>query len=205
MGRNVKQQQNKKWLIREIWKPVADVLTKSLNAISSTSDLSCVHFADTHVRLTGYNLTHAGRVEVLSNGFWGRVTDGWSNQWRKQEAAVVCRQLGFAGVITALNYLPSGSVPIVMSRVQCVGTEKSLQQCRYNDIVNNYLYSSRDVGVVCKPHRFYPVDYYSKQFKTQRPLICASGIKLVNSNNNADNNNFYDVDHCSFDVCCNFS
>lgn len=134
-----------------------------------------VLYSDTHVRLTGYNLTHAGRVEVLSNGVWGRVTDGWWNQWRKQEAAVVCRQLGFAGVITALNYLPSGSVPIVMSRVQCVGTEKSLQQCRYNDFVNNYLYSSRDVGVVCKPHRFYPVDYYNIQIRLQGSLLPNAG------------------------------
>lgn len=144
-------------------------------------------------------------MEVLSNGVWGRVTDGWSNQWHKQEAAVVCRQLGFAGVITALNYLPSGSVPIVMSRVQCVGTEKSLQQCRYNDFVNNYLDSNQDVGVVCKPHNFHSVDYHSKQIKTQRPLMCASGIKLANSNNNADNNNYNDDDYCSLGMCCSFS
>ena len=144
-------------------------------------------------------------MEVFSNGVWGRVTDGWSNQWRKQEAAVVCRQLGFAGIITALNYLPSGSVPIVMSRIQCVGTEKSLQQCQYNDFVNSDLYSNRDVGVVCKPHSFYSVDYYSKHFETQRPLLRAIGIKLVNSNNHADNDNYNDDDYCSFDACCNFS
>ena len=35
--------------------------------------------------------------------------------------------------------------------------------------------------------------------------MCAIGIKLVNSNNNADNNNYNDVDYCLFDVCCNFS
>ena len=35
--------------------------------------------------------------------------------------------------------------------------------------------------------------------------MCASGIKLVNGNNNADNNSYNDDDYCSLGMCCSFS
>ncbi|XP_068745103.1 neurotrypsin-like isoform X6 [Montipora capricornis] len=126
-------------------------------------------YSDTHIRLTGHTSSHAGRVEVFSNGIWGRVSSRsywrwWYPRrlllplWRKKEAAVVCRQLGFPGVITALNYSPFGvgSGPVVMSEVQCVGTEKTLQQCQYSDMVNSR--GRYGVGVVCKSHYFYTGD-----------------------------------------------
>jgi len=115
-------------------------------------------YSDTHVRLTGYNLTHAGRVEVFSNGIWGRVCNVWGS-WHQKEAAVVCRQLGFQGVIAAFSYLSDSAQFVVMSRVQCVGNETSLQQCQHDDFVNIIpLHSCQEVGVVCKPHNFYSDD-----------------------------------------------
>ena len=121
-------------------------------------DIKSVHFADTRVRLTGYNLTHAGRVEVFSNGIWGRVCNVWGS-WRQKEAAVVCRQLGFQGVIAAFSYPSDSAQFMVMSRVQCVGNETSLQQCQHDDFVNIIpLHSCQEVGVVCKPHNFYSDD-----------------------------------------------
>ena len=45
-----------------------------------------------------------------------------------------------------------------MSDVQCVGTEKTLQQCQYRDMVDSYLGDLYGVGVVCKTHYFYSGD-----------------------------------------------
>ncbi|XP_068745092.1 scavenger receptor cysteine-rich type 1 protein M130-like [Montipora capricornis] len=119
-------------------------------------------YSDTHIRLTGHTSSHAGRVEVFSNGIWGRVSSRsyWSSPWRRKEAAVVCRQLGFPGVITALSWsaFGEGSGPVVMSDVQCAGTEKTLQQCQYRDMVDSYLGDLYGVGVVCKTHSFYSSD-----------------------------------------------
>ncbi|XP_068735812.1 scavenger receptor cysteine-rich domain superfamily protein-like [Montipora capricornis] len=117
-------------------------------------------YSDTHVRLSGHTSSHAGRVEVFSNGIWGRVSSYYygRSRWRKKEATVVCRQLGFPGVITAFSHSAFGedSGPVVMSEVQCVGTEKTLQQCQYDDMVNSYLEGGRHgVGVVCKTPYFH--------------------------------------------------
>ncbi|KAL9984311.1 hypothetical protein ACROYT_G006587 [Oculina patagonica] len=114
-------------------------------------------YSDTHVRLTGHNVSFAGRVEVFAHGVWGRVL---SNHWGQTEAAVVCRQLGFPGVITALKQssFGEGSGPVVMSNVQCTGTEKTLQQCQYDDWPKSDIYSDREVGVICKTRDFDPDD-----------------------------------------------
>ena len=114
-------------------------------------------FADTHVRLTGHNVTYAGRVEVFSHGIWGRVLHIFKT-WGQKEAAVVCRQLGFPGVITALSYsaFGEGSGPVMMSDVQCVGTEIALQQCQYRDWLVKGSFGGGEVGVICKTHDFHP-------------------------------------------------
>ena len=107
---------------------------------------------DVGIRLTGSNVTFAGRVEVLSYGVWGRI-DG-SSSWDRTEAEVVCRQLGFPGVVTALKYSPfgEGSGPVLMSNVRCIGNEKTLKQCQYNDWLKINVYQNREAGVICKTH-----------------------------------------------------
>ena len=113
------------------------------------------NLTDVHIRLTGSNVTYAGRVEVFSYGVWGRI-DG-SSSWGRTEAKVVCRQLGFSGVVTALNYSPfgEGSGPVLMSYVRCKGNEKTLRQCQHRDWLESYVYENREVGVICKTHELY--------------------------------------------------
>ena len=48
------------------------------------------------VRLEGGSQPYAGRVMVYYRGVWGSVCH---NGWTKKNAAVVCRQLGYKGVV----------------------------------------------------------------------------------------------------------
>lgn len=115
------------------------------------------------MRLTGHNATFAGRVEVFSHGVWGRVYG--NSYWGQKEAAVVCRQLGFRGVTTALRYssFGEGSGPVLMSNVQCTGNEKTIQQCQYDDWVTNDVGNDREVGVICETPDF-AADVSGKSF-----------------------------------------
>ena len=49
------------------------------------------------LRLTGGEQQWIGRVELRINGIWGQVCDG--NEWDESASEVVCRQLGYAGVL----------------------------------------------------------------------------------------------------------
>ena len=56
----------------------------------STPEPLCVPFG---VRLVNGTDKHEGRVEMCFNNRWGAVCD---HHWDAQDAAVVCRQLGFS-------------------------------------------------------------------------------------------------------------
>ena len=75
--------------------------SKSLLFLLSTEKLK-LNSTDVQIRLSGINVTYAGRVENCSHGVWGRIT----GPWEKTKAEVVCRLLGVPGNVTALKYPP---------------------------------------------------------------------------------------------------
>lgn len=99
------------------------------------------------VRLAGSTLDYMGRVEVHHNGLWGTVC---GFQWDRQDAMVVCRQLGYhVGRVIALTrpeFGPANELPVFYNYVDCKGTEERLEDCYAKKILS-------DKGQVCNRWR----------------------------------------------------
>ena len=67
-------------------------------------------------------------MEVNYNGEWGTVCD---DGWDDTDAGVVCRQLGFGSLGTAIGSAGygQGSGPIWLDSVTCTGSELILAEC----------------------------------------------------------------------------
>ncbi|XP_067835361.1 scavenger receptor cysteine-rich type 1 protein M130-like [Heptranchias perlo] len=124
--------------------------------VSSWEQFNCSHVNDASVicsdegwppRLTNGESRCDGRVEIYSNGSWGRVRD---NLWDLNDANVVCRQLGCGYAISAYNSSKygEGEGPVWVNDVQCKGNESQLQNCS-SFTLNQSLTDSEDVGVLC--------------------------------------------------------
>jgi deleted-in-malignant-brain-tumors protein 1 len=89
---------------------------------------NCTHGA---LRLEGGNITE-GRVEICINNAWGTVC---SDSYGSRDAKVICQQLGFdtAGAQplrgSRAAAFGSGSGPIFLSQLDCLGDETSLLDC----------------------------------------------------------------------------
>ena len=99
------------------------------------------------MRLVGGSGPHAGRVEVFHNGAWGTVCSYRLDQ--KEEATVICRQLGYGRAVAALDGYGGGSGPIWYDHVHCSGSETSLTQCAHHGLGVHYCEHSLDLGVIC--------------------------------------------------------
>ncbi|KAL5463896.1 hypothetical protein EMCRGX_G032844 [Ephydatia muelleri] len=95
------------------------------------------------IRLVGS--TYSGRVEVCYNGAWGTVCD---DLWDNTDAAVVCRQLGYAGG-TGIQAYGGGTGTILLDDVGCTGSESRLWQCTNRGIGVHNCVHSEDAGVTC--------------------------------------------------------
>ena len=112
------------------------------------------------VRLVG-GFYSEGRVEVYYNGTWGTVC---GDDWDINDARVVCRQLGFHFALNAYGrrlcyyyyqdplWNPdygSGTGPILLDNVKCLGSESSLFSCSHRGVGNHYCYHGNVAGVQC--------------------------------------------------------
>ena len=100
------------------------------------------------IRLVGGPQNSSGRVEVYYNGRWGTVCD---DDWDNYDARVVCRQLGFRFVVKAYRsaHYGLGTGPILLSNVDCSGSESSLFSCRHYGVGNHNCGHNEDAGVRC--------------------------------------------------------
>ncbi|XP_022086819.1 neurotrypsin-like [Acanthaster planci] len=101
------------------------------------------------VRLAGGSVNHRGRVEVYRNNTWGSICD---NDWDINDAAVVCRMLGFPGAEAAKSgaYFGQGSGPVHMDGVACTGSEGSILDCPSSCWEEPQCSHSQDAGVICE-------------------------------------------------------
>ena len=91
----------------------------------------------------------SGRVEIFREGQWGTICDDY---WEKEEANVVCRQLGFFGAERFSREAEFGQgnaeSPILYS-LECEGTEASINECTFNSWDTSSCRHHEDAGAVC--------------------------------------------------------
>lgn len=99
------------------------------------------------------NSPSSGRVEVCIHGRWSTVCD---DLWSREDAQVVCRQLGFpeseenglAYPVGNAKFSP-GSGFIGLDQLECAGTEQNLLECPSSNLGSHNCDSSEDAGVYC--------------------------------------------------------
>ncbi|XP_067092741.1 neurotrypsin isoform X1 [Osmerus mordax] len=99
-------------------------------------------------RLIGGSSVKSGRLEVYLNGQWGAVCD---THWTDRDASVICKQLGFGEIGTALqhSYFGPGSGLFHYERLGCRGNENTLLECRSRKFVTSDCNHGNEAGVVC--------------------------------------------------------
>nr|XP_020859189.1 soluble scavenger receptor cysteine-rich domain-containing protein SSC5D [Phascolarctos cinereus] len=90
----------------------------------------------------------AGRLEVRRGDVWGTVCD---DGWDPRDAAVACRELGCGGIRPRVGktYYGSGTGPIWLDDVGCVGVEASLGDCPASPWGIHNCEHQEDVGLTC--------------------------------------------------------
>jgi len=85
---------------------------------------------------------------VYNSGQWGTVCD---DLWDDEDAAVVCRSLGYnlGGRAVGSAYFGQGAEPTWMDDVSCVGNEPSLNLCSFPGFGVENCAHSEDAGVIC--------------------------------------------------------
>ena len=104
---------------------------------------------DGSVRLVGGSTINRGRVEVYYSGAWHTVCD---DGWSLDDASVVCKQLGYSGVISVHSSAAfgEGSGGILLDDLTCNGREGNLLECSHRGIGSHNCGHHEDAGVTCE-------------------------------------------------------
>ena len=105
--------------------------------------------ANYNVRLVGGDTPNRGRVEVLVDGQWGTICD---ESWDRNDATVICVQLGFLSALEAVGgaYFGEGAGAIAFHNVECLGTEANLGECKVAKYIGVGCSHEEDAGVICR-------------------------------------------------------
>jgi len=100
------------------------------------------------VRLIQGLSAREGLVQVYLNNTWVWVCD---QQWDKQDADVVCRELGYTGapVLFSGSANVQGNDTLRINSVQCIGNERSFAFCAHGGWTNGSCVIGQNAGVVC--------------------------------------------------------
>lgn len=100
------------------------------------------------LRLVGGENAYQGRIDIELDGIWGTVCD---NNWDKNDARVVCKQLGLGPGIEAAKgaSFGPGTGPIYVDNLACRGHESSIAFCPNNGVEVHNCTHENDAGVVC--------------------------------------------------------
>lgn len=85
---------------------------------------------------------------MYQSGSWGTICD---EGWDKEDADVVCWQLGYPDAVShkRLAEFGLGSGLIVITNVDCSGNENNLHDCMYSTQTTGCSHSE-DAGVICR-------------------------------------------------------
>ncbi|XP_045677710.1 macrophage scavenger receptor types I and II isoform X1 [Phyllostomus hastatus] len=99
-------------------------------------------------RLADGSGPHEGRVEIFHDGQWGTVCDDY---WELRGGQVVCRSLGYPGVLTVHKeaHFGQGTGPIWLNEVYCFGREASIEECKIRQWGVRSCTHKEDAGVTC--------------------------------------------------------
>ena len=106
------------------------------------------------VRLVNGSTEYEGRVEVNHNGEWGTVCD---DGWDLNDAQVVCSQLGINGLPPVRHdvFYGQGSGRIWLNKLNCIGTELTIEECSHGGWGTENCSHSEDAGVKCFTGNFW--------------------------------------------------
>ncbi|KAJ7374478.1 Neurotrypsin [Desmophyllum pertusum] len=103
------------------------------------------------VRLSRGFAPYAGQVLVYHQGVWGAVCD---DGWDKNDAMVVCRELGYPGVALVTKGSFGSAETINIEMVDCYGNETRLSQCSYKTSEEQSAcrtsWAGKQAGVICE-------------------------------------------------------
>ncbi|XP_075301986.1 scavenger receptor cysteine-rich domain-containing protein DMBT1 isoform X3 [Opisthocomus hoazin] len=130
-----------------------------------------------HLRLANGSHRCAGRVEVLHQEEWGAVCD---RGWDKQDAEVVCRQLGCGMALPALDGTDFGTGPqrVWLDNVNCQGTELTLTKCQASPWGESSCSHGKHASVVCSGSA---VSSFTPVRLVDGPGRCAGRVELFHS------------------------
>lgn len=98
------------------------------------------------VRLSEGVFSHKGLVQVYRSRTWGWICN---QGWDKQDADVVCRELGFTKASMVYGSLKDKGGVIWMKNIQCIGNETSLVLCDHEDWKKYSCTNGQLAGVEC--------------------------------------------------------